>query len=460
MATMLVDGVDGLREQVRGEVLEPGTPGWDDARGVYNALHDRHPGVVVRARSAADVVATVRFSRAQGLLLAVRGGAHSIAGFSTCDGGVVLDLGPMTGVRVDPAAATVQAEPGLTWGDLNHATHAFGLATTGGIVSTTGVAGLALGGGLGHLARRCGLTCDNLLAADVVLADGTLVTCGPDAHPDLYWALRGGGGNFGVVTSFTFRLHPVETILGGPTVYPLEPDVVRGYLDLVADAPDELNAILAVARAPAAPFVPADWQGRPSLIVLTCASGDPSGDDEVRRRLDAVGPAVGQFLDRIPYPVINTLFDELLPFGLRHYWKGCFNRTLSDEAIDVHLGYGQTMPTVETATLVFPVDGACHRVGHDETAWAHRDATFAVALGASWSDPADDEANIAWSRAYHRDLQPSSLGGAYVNFTSGDEDGQGADAYGTHLARLAEVKGRYDPDNLFRLNQNITPVGA
>lgn len=330
MATTLLPEVETLRRQVRGRVLTPQDPGYDEARAVYNALHDRRPWLVVQARSTADVVATIRYAREHDLSLAVRGGGHSIAGFSTCDDGIVLDLAPMTAVRVDPDRQRVAAGPGLTWGDLDHATHAFGLATTGGIVSTTGVAGLTLGGGMGHLARRCGLTCDNLLSADVVLADGTFVTCGPEQHPDLYWALRGGGGNFGVVTAFDFRLHAVADILGGPTVYPLDGEVVRGYLDLIADAPEDLNVILGIVRAPALPFVPDEWHGRPALVLLTCFSGSSDRDQSVRDRLADVGPAVGQFVTRMPYPAINTLFDESLPFGLRHYWKGCFNRTLSD----------------------------------------------------------------------------------------------------------------------------------
>lgn len=450
-------GVDDLAAVVRGAVVRPGETAYDGARRVYNVIHDRHPAAIVQASSVADVLATVGFVRDRGLPLAVRGGAHSIAGYSTCDDGIVLDLAPMTGVRVDPDRRTVRAEPGLTWGDLNHATHAFGLATTGGIVSTTGIAGLTLGGGFGHLARRCGLTCDNLVSADVVTADGDLLTCSEDAHPDLFWALRGGGGNFGVVTSFEYRLHRVGDVLGGPSFYPLDGDVVRAYLALLADAPEELGLLLAFVRIPPVPFVPEAWHDAPGIGVVTCWSGAEERDDEVRAELARIGPPVGRFLDRMPYPAINTLFDDLLPFGLRHYWKGWFDRTLDAAAIEGHLAFGATLPSPESATLVFPVDGACHRLGGDDTAFAYRDANLAVGIGATWHDPAEDDDAIAWVRAYDTAVRPTSMGGGYVNFGSDDDRAQIRANYGHNYARLVEIKRRYDPQNLFRQNQNIQP---
>ena len=450
--------VDELRESVRGRVVTPQDDGYDDARVVYNAIHDRRPAAVVRAASVADVVATVSVARDHDLLLAVRGGAHGIAGFATCDDGLVLDLGDMRGLRVDPRRRQVRAEPGLTWGDLNHATHAFGLAVTGGIVSTTGVAGLTVGGGMGHLARRCGLSCDNLLAADVVTADGSLQHCSEHEQPDLFWALRGGGGNFGVVTSFEYRLHPVADILGGPTFYPLDDDIIRGYLDVLADAPDELGLILGIVQAPPAPFVTEEWHGRPTCVIQTCWSGPSDQDGRIRAQLEEIGPSVGQFLDRMPYPVINTLFDDLLPSGLRHYWKGCFNETLDDDAIAAHVSFGQTLPTPESATLIFPIDGACHRVGPTETAFGYRDARLATGIGATWHAAADDEANIAWTRAYYQALRPTAMPGGYVNFASDDDPAQIRANYQHNHRRLVAVKGRYDPDNLFRVNQNIPPA--
>jgi hypothetical protein len=452
--------VAALRERVRGAVIEPGQPDYDRARAVYNALHDRHPALVVRAANVADVRAAVRFAAEQDLPLAVRGGGHGIAGFATCDGGLVLDLGRLRGARIEPAARRVRAEAGLTWAGFNHLGYEFGLATTGGIVSSTGIAGLTLGGGIGHLARRCGLACDNLRSADLVLADGSLLTCSEQEHPELFWALRGGGGNFGVVTSFEYQLHPVADILGGPTVYPLSGEVIRGYLDLLADAPDELNVVLGLAPAPPLPFLPEDWHGRPACIALTCWSGPAEADQRVRDRLAKIGPVVGQLVGRMPYPVINTLFDELLPAGLRHYWKGCFHQQLPEPAIEAHVAFGQTIPTAETATLMFPVDGACQRVGPQDTAFAYRDANLAVALGATWRDPAEDATHIAWSRDYYDAVRPGGMGAGYVNFASDDDPGQVQANYRQNFRRLAELKARYDPDNRFRLNQNIPPARA
>jgi FAD binding domain/Berberine and berberine like len=442
----------------RGQVVRPGDPGYEAARRVYNGLVDRHPAMVVRAAGVADVIAAVNLAREHRLPLAVRGGGHGIAGFGTCDDGLVLDLGGMRGIRVDPERRTVRAEPGCTWADLNHATHAFGLATTGGIVSTTGIAGLTLGGGVGHLARSCGLSCDNLLAADLVTADGRLLTCGEDRNQDLFWALRGGGGNFGVVTSFEYRLHPVADILGGPTFLPLDGEVLRGYRELVADAPEELGAVLAITLAPPAPFLDRRWHGKPVVAVLACWTG-PTGEGEaLLRRIGTWAPVLGDAVRRMPYPAINTLFDELLPPGLRHYWKGQFGRDLPDEAIDVHLEYGSRVPCAETATLLFPVDGAVHRTGPQETAFAYRDASFATGLGPSWPDPADDEPNIAWGRAYAQALRPFGMEGGYVNFMAGEDQDDVPATYRQNYRRLVEVKRRHDAGNLFRLNQNIRPA--
>ena len=452
-ATLPLSGPTGLR----GTVVRPGDPDYDSARAVYNAQHDRHPALVIRAADVADVLAAVRHAREHGLLLAVRGGGHSIAGFSTCDDGMVLDLGALRGIRVDPATRTVRAEAGCTWADLNHATHAFGLATTGGIVSSTGIAGLTLGGGIGHLARRCGLAIDNLVSADLVTADGDLLTCDDDHNTELFWALRGGGGNFGVVTSFEYRLHPVADVLSGPTFYPLDGDVMRRYRELIADAPEELGAVLGITLAPPLPFVAEHWHGRPACAVLTCFSGPPGGDAGVRERLAALGPVIGQHLGRMPYPAVNTLFDDLLPAGLHHYWKGQFATDLTDGAIDVHLEHGARVPCLETATLVFPIDGACHRTAPDATAFAYRHARFATALGASFPDPADAPANIAWTRGYDAALRPFSDEGGYVNFVAAEDEAMLRANYRENLDRLVAVKRAVDPGNLFRRNHNIVP---
>ncbi|GAA3379200.1 FAD-binding oxidoreductase [Streptomyces sannanensis] len=446
-----------LREAVHGEIVLPGDADYDEARKVYNAMHDRRPALVVRAADVADVIAGVNFARDRELLLAVRGGGHSIPGHGTCDRGLVLDLGRLRGIRVDPETHRARAEGGCTWAGLDHAGHAFGLAVTGGVVSSTGIAGLTLGGGLGHLNRRYGLACDSLVSADVVLADGTFTTCSDDRAPDLMWALRGGGGNFGVVTSFEYQLHPVDSVFGGPTFYPPEADVMRAYRELIAEHDENLGVLLAVLLGPQVPFLPKQWHGRPLIAVITCWTGPLQDDERIRARLGELGPVLGQFMDRIPYPVINTLFDEQLPPGLHHYWKGHFSRRLTDGAIDVHLRFGETLPSPESVTMVFPVDGACHVQGPKDTAFAYRDANFATALGPSFPNGADREANIAWTRAYSAALEPHSEEGGYVNFMDVDDQHRVRINYRHNYDRLVEVKRRYDPANLFRLNHNIAP---
>lgn len=449
--------LDRLRGAVRGTVVEPGDPVYDEARKVYNAMHDRRPAIIVRAVDTGDVMATVDFAREQGLPLAVRGGSHSVPGYGTCDGGVVLDLGLMRGIRVDPDTRTAWVEGGCTWADVNHATHAFGLATTGGIVSTTGVGGLTTGGGLGHLARRCGLACDNLVSVDLVTADGSFVTCTDEQHEDLMWAVRGGGGNFGVVTSFAYRLHPIDDILGGPTFFPLDADVIRRYRELVAEADERLGAVFVVGLGPPVPFLPERWHGRPVCGMVTCWTGPPDEDDRIRERVAALGPVLGRHLERMPYPVINTLFDELVPAGLFHYWKGSFTQSLPDGVVDTLVEYGATTPSIQSVTVVFPIDGACHRVGPEETAFSYRDADYAIALSPTLATREDCEAQKDWVRAFHRGLEPHSLEGGYVNFMDADDQDRVRANYRTNYDRLRDLKRRYDPGNLFRLNHNIAP---
>lgn len=449
--------VTRLCGQVSGQVIRVGHPDYDSARAVYNAVHDHRPALIVRALSVPDVVAAVRFAADHELELALRGGGHSIAGYSTCDDGLVLDLSAMHDVQVDTGRRLAQAGGGCTWAQLNDATHAYGLATTGGIVSSTGIGGLTLGGGLGHLARSCGLSCDNLAGAEVVTAAGEVVICDEEQHPDLFWALRGGGGNFGVVTSLRYRLHPVSEILGGPTFFPLDGAVIRHYREFVVNAPEQLGAILGVTLGPPLPFVDPAWHRRPVCVVLGCWTGSPDAGEQLFTTIAGWGPVVGRAVGAMPYPVINTLFDELLPKGLRHYWAGHFSRDLPEGAIDVHLEYGATLPSPQTATLVFPIDGACHRVPAEATAFAYRDSVFATGLGASYAHPADDEANMAWTRAYAAALRPFCQPGGYVGFDmDGDQERVRAN-YRQHHPRLVSVKQRYDPHNLFRRNQNISP---
>jgi FAD/FMN-containing dehydrogenase len=457
MATRVILDTTELRTQVRGGIVRPEDTGYDEARRVYNAMHDRRPALIVRAAGVADVLATVRFAAGRGLALAVRGGSHSVPGFGTCDGGLVLDLGRLRGIRVDPERRTVRAEGGCTWGDLNHATCAFGLATTGGVVSTTGIGGLTLGGGMGYLARRCGLACDNLLSADVVTADGRFVTCDAGRHPDLFWAIRGGGGNFGVVTSFELRLHPVGDIFGGPTFYALDGGVLRGYRDFMRHAPHDLGAVCALTMAPPLPFLPQAWHGRPVVAVVACWTGPETDGPRALAPLGDWGQVIGAHVGRMPYPALNSLFDDLVPAGLQQYWKANFVRELTDDAIAAHVEHGARVPCIESGTFLFPIDGACHGVGSDATAFAYRDERFSVVIAGAWPEPRDNERNVAWVRRYHEALRPFSEEGGYVNFMSGDDADRVRANYGRNYARLTAVKRQYDPGNLFRMNQNVAP---
>lgn len=454
------DTVEQLRSELRGDLILPGEAHYEDARHVYNAMIDRRPAAIIRCVDVADVIATVAVARDEGRDLSVRGGSHSVPGFGTNDGGVVCDLSGMRGVRVDPDARTARAEGGCTWGDLDHATHAFGLATTGGIISTTGVAGLTLGGGIGHLARGCGLSCDNLLSADVVTADGQLVTASDDHNPDLFWALRGGGGNFGVVTSLEFRLHPVEEIYGGPIFYAVEHagDVMRFYRDFIADAPDELGAFFAFQIAPPLPFIPEDRHGETMCAIVTCWTGPLDEGEEALAPLFEAAPVVAQHVGPMPYPALNGAFDALVPPGLQHYWKADFVRELTDGAIAAHVEHGPRVPCVQSTMHLYPIDGACHRAASDATAFAYRDARFACVIAGMWPDALDNERNIRWVRDYWEAIHPHSEEGGYVNFMAGDDQDRIRDNYGPNYDRLVEVKRRYDPENLFHMNQNIEPA--
>lgn len=452
--------LDELRGRLRGSLVTPDHDRYDQARRVNNGMIDRRPAAIIEAADVADVIAAVEVAGGAGAELAVRGGGHSAPGFGTSDGGVVLDLGRLRSIRVDPERRTARVDGGCTWGDLDHATHAFGLATPGGTVSTTGIGGLTLGGGIGILSRRFGLACDNLLSADLVLADGSFVTCSDEREPDLFWAVRGGGGNFGVVTSFEYRLHPVSTIVGGPTFFKPSGHVLYRYRDLLAAAPEELGMIFALAQCPPAPFVPADWHGRPVCGVIGCWSGDPDEGATWGERMAAIGTVVGQLFTAMPYPVINTLFDELLPAGLHHYWKGSFARELTDEAIKVHAEHGPLCPTIQSGAFLFAIDGACQRVGAEETAFAYRDAAFSNVISGIWADGSEADATIAWTRDYHEALQPYSDTGGYVNFMSSDDDDRVRTNYRQNYERLQRLKARFDPRNLFHVNHNVAPAGG
>ena len=452
--------IDSLREQVRGEIAEPGSPDYDEARKVYNAMHDRRPRAVVRCADAADVIATVRTAHDEGLDLAVRGGGHSVPGFGTVDDGLVIDLSAMRNVQVDPPNAVARAGGGAVWGDFDHATNAFGMSTTGGVISTTGVGGLTLGGGIGYLARKYGLSCDNLVAADVVTADGGLLRASADEHDDLFWALRGGGGNFGVVTSLEFRLHPVGEIVGGPIFFELDAaaDVLEFYRDYIAQAPEELGAFFAFQIAPPLPFIPEDRHGDTLCAVVTCWSGPQVDADPVLKPLRDAGPVVAEHVGPMPYPALNSAFDALLPPGLQHYWKADFVKELTDDAIRAHVEHGPRVPCVNSTMHVYPIDGAVQRVRSDETAFAYRDVSFACVIAGMWPDPADNAANIEWVRDYWAAIHPySGTDGGYVNFMGADDQDRTEANYSGNYERLSEIKAVYDPDNVFHLNQNIVP---
>lgn len=453
--------LEAMRTVLRGPVIGPQDPEYNESREIYNAMIDRRPAAIVRCRDAGDVIDAVDFIRDHGLELAVRGGGHSGAGLCLVDGGVTVDLSPMRWVRVDPAAEIAQVGGGSLLTDLDHASHAFGLATPAGIMSTTGVGGLALGGGHGHLTRKYGLTVDNLLAADVVLADGSFVTVDERNHPDLFWALRGGGGNFGVVTAFTFGLHPVHTVVLGVTLWTLDRigDVLRWYREFLPQAPEDLNGFYAELVVPPGPPFPEEIHGQKMCGVVWCWTGDPDQAEKTFAPVNEPGPPTFHFTAPMPYPVVQSMFDELIPKGLQWYWRGDFFDRITDASIDVHAKYAEGIPTGLSTMHLYPVDGAAHRVRAGDTAWGYRDAVWSGVIGGIDPDPANAETVREWCVDYWEELHPHSMGGAYVNFIGA---GEGQDrvraTYRDQYERLTAVKATYDPRNLFHANQNIEPA--
>ncbi|MEV6834612.1 FAD-binding oxidoreductase [Streptomyces sp. NPDC051133] len=463
-------GVDGpalesLREALRGPVVAPGDTGYDEARSIYNAMIDRRPAAIAGCVDVADVRAVLSFARDTGTAVAVRGGGHSGPGLCLADDGLTLDLSPMRWAHVDPEARTARVGGGAQLGDLDHAAHAFGLATPAGIMSTTGVGGLTLGGGHGYLTRAFGLSIDNLLSADVVLADGTFVTASEDDHPDLFWALRGGGGNFGVVTSFTFRLHPVDAVGVAVTLWPVDRtrEVLQWYREFLPAAPEELYGFFALLTVPPGPPFPEPIHGRKMCGVVWCYTGDLA-DDRLEKTLTVVnapGPPAFHFSTPMPYPALQTMFDQLLPKGLQWYWRGDFFDRVSDDAVAVHEKYGQNLPTALSTMHLYPVDGATRRTGAGDTAWAYRDAVWSGVVAGIDPDPGNAGMVRQWCVDYWSDLHPHSMGGAYINFLGEQESADRVrGTYRGHYDRLAEVKRAYDPDNFFRANQNIPPPAA
>jgi FAD/FMN-containing dehydrogenase len=453
------DAVAAFRAVLRGEVTTPGDGGYEQARRVYNAMIDRHPRLIVRCADVADVGAAVNFARDHNLLLAVRGGGHNGAGFGTCDDGLVLGLSLLKGIRVDAEARTVRAEGGCTQGDVSHAAAAFGLAVPVGVVSTTGIGGLTLGGGHGYLTRKYGLAIDNLLEADVVLADGRVVTASADKNEDLFWALRGGGGNFGVVTSFLFRAHPVQTIFGGIMLWdlPQAREIMEWYRQFLPAAPDDIYAFLALMNVPPAPMFPDNLHGRPVCGVVWCHLGSPPQAEKDLNAVRKAHPPLFEHVGPMPLTALQSLLDPLVPPGLQWYWRGDFFTELPDEAIEQHIHYAAKIPTPLSLMHLYPVDGQANRVEPGATAFRHREAKWSMVIDGIDPDPANAEKITRWTKDYWNVLHPYSSGGAYVNFMMDEGTNRVQATYGDNYRRLAAIKAKYDPGNLFRVNQNIKP---
>jgi FAD/FMN-containing dehydrogenase len=454
--------VQNLAAAMRGPLIQPGDPSYDAARTVYNAMIDKRPALIAQCVDVADVIAAVNFARDNHVLVAIRSGGHNGPGLGTCDDGLVIDLSRMNGVRVDPVNRTARVEGGAQLGDLHHATDAFGLATPSGIISTTGVGGITLGGGMGHLTRQFGLAIDNLLEADVVLADGSFVTASERENPDLFWALRGGGGNFGVVTSFLFNLHPLPHLTAGPMLWPLDrsAEVLRWYRNFITQAPDELNGFFAFLTVPSvAPFPEELWNEKMCGVIWAYTGETP---EEVFAPIRAqFGPPALDWVGPISHAALNSMFDALYPAGDQWYWKADFVTEIPDEAVAIHVQYAEQLPTWKSTMHLYPIDGVAGRVAKDAMAWNYRDAKWGMVMVGVSPDPADNPAMIAWTRAYWAALHPYSAGGAYVNMMMDAVD-EGQDrvraSYGEHYERLRQIKRTYDPTNLFRVNQNITPA--
>jgi FAD/FMN-containing dehydrogenase len=449
-----------LAASFRGELLRPGDAGYDDARTRWNAMIDRRPGLIARCRGEQDVAAVVGVAREHGILLSVRGGGHNIAGNAVCDGGIMLDLSLMRAVHIDPEARTARVDAGCTLADFDAAAQAHGLATPLGINSTTGVAGLTLGGGFGWLSRRLGLTVDNLRGARVVTADGAIQQASANENAELFWALRGGGGNFGVVTSFEYALHPVgPEVLSGLVIHPLAKgrDVLRFYREFAPSAPEALATWFVLRLAPPLPFLPEEWHGKPVVVLACCYAGDLAEGERVLAPLRGFGTPLADVIAPTPFAAWQTALDPLLTPGMRNYWKSHDFRELSDGLIDVLLDFAGRIPDPQTDIAFAQLGGAIGRVPPAATAYGHRDAEYAINVHGRWADPAKDVECIAWARQLFQACAPFSTGSVYVNFLTAEETDRVRVAFGPNYDRLVELKRRYDPTNLFRMNQNIPP---
>jgi uncharacterized protein (TIGR03086 family) len=463
--TLDAAAIETLKAGLRGQVIARGDADYEVARRVHNGMIERHPRLIVRCRDVADVISSVNFGRAAGLDIAVRGGAHNAAGLGTVDDGLVVDLSLMRGVRVDPAARTVQVEGGAVWGDVDHATNIFGLATPSGFISTTGVGGLTLGGGIGNLTRGYGLSIDNLLAVDAVLADGSFVSASADQNPDLFWAVRGGGGNFGIVTSFVFRLHPIGsagTVYGGPMLWPMEQaaDIMRWWRDFVRNAPETLGGWFAFLKVPPGPPFPTEFHTRTMVGIVWTYTGPVEEGEAVFAPIRREHPAAIDFVGPLPFPALQSMFDGLVPHGIQSYWRADFLNEIGDDAIARHIEHANRLPTLQSTMHIYPVDGAAHRVGPHDTAFSYRDANFAEVIVGFSPDAADADRLKSWVAEYWDAVHPYSAGGAYVNFMMDEGVDRIRATYRDNYDRLAQIKRKYDPDNLFHVNQNIKPAAV
>ena len=458
----LQEAIQEFRGLFRGAIHEPGDAGYEEARKVYNAMIDRKPRLIAQCTDVADVMAAVRMARANDLRVSVRGGGHNAAGLGVCDDGLVIDLAPINYVRVDPSSHTVLVGAGCKWRDVDHATHAFGLAIPSGIVSSTGVAGLTLGGGLGHLTRKYGLTIDNLLSVDMVLADGSFVVANAEENADLFWAIRGGGGNFGIVTSFLFEGQPVNTVCAGPMLWNLEDaaDVMKWYRRFITQAPEEMNGFLAMLSVPPGPPFPEQLHLRKMCAIVWCYQGSMEEADKILGPIRSYRPPAFEFFVPMPFPMLQGMFDPILPPGLQWYWKADFFKELSDAAIEKHIEHASLMPTWQSTMHLYPVNGKVHRVHETDTAFAHRDAVWSEVIVGVDPDPANRGQIVDWAKGYYEALHPFGSGGAYVNFMMEEGEDRIRATYRANYDRLKAVKAKYDPDNFFRINQNIRPAAS
>ena len=458
----LQEAITEFRSQLRGEVIEPGEGSYEEARKVYNGMISRRPRLIARCADVADVIAAVGFGHRSGLRVAIRGGGHNAGGLGVCDDGLVIDLSPMRYVHVDAAKKTARVGSGCRWGDVDHATHAFGLAVPSGIISTTGVGDLTLGGGLGHLTRKYGLTIDNLLAADVVLADGRVVVASAQENSDLFWAIRGGGGNFGIVTSFLFQAHPVHTVCAGPLLWELDQasEIMKWYREFIVQAPEDLNGFFAFLTVPPGPPFPEQIHLKKMCGIVWCYTGPMEQANKILQPLRNFRPPAFEFFVPMPYPMMQSMFDAVYPPGLQWYWKADFVKELSDQAIALHAKYGAQLPTMHSTMHMYPVDGAVHKVGPADTAWSYRDVQWSEVIVGVDPDPANKDRITTWAREYFDALHPFGAGGAYVNFMMEEGEDRIRATYRDNYNRLAAVKAKYDPENFFRVNQNIQPGKA